>query len=563
MNTSFLSAISAAPVQEQLVPARPAKAGKPVIEAEELAEETPVDESEPTCDTDKADAFAEMLAAMISVATPQVETHVETVQPAAVESVTSTATDIPRDGAGSPLFAAGFTTATPVGSSVSATATSSAVADAGLSVDKVGGETTAVDGTVGQGGAGVEIDEAAVAALASLDAGVVETAPEAASSTLNPEAPAGVVDDSSAPVDATGDDLPIVAARDTTSDSTVAQADHVDTAEPAVAVDRTLKTSSADLQKHQTDASTRDASKPVVAPKTDVTGEQPVAKANEPVVAETPKPEMQPVAPEVAPQNTTAVDEPYENPPEPRADLEESSSEKPLSTPKSSSSAARPVVSSAPKAIEPEATSSLPPVEATADVGVKKDVPRERSEAPVATAEKPAPVAVETVAADSTVGTVSAASTATSTSSVASSHTNGAAASTPAHVSQQVLQALQAYEAELPQNGSRSFEMLLDPPELGRLLVQMSRTSKGVDVRISAENESVRSILETTGAEMQQSLQLSGFDLGQFSGSNSGGTSGNGDEWISAPTLQSFAGGSVQSRSNTTQPGASAVNVMV
>src|SRR5687768_10793714 len=101
MNTSFLSAIFAAPPQEQPVPARPAKSGKPVIEVEESTENAPVNESEPesTGDTDKADAFAEMLAAIISVATPAVETHVETVQPAAVESVTSTATDIPRDGA--------------------------------------------------------------------------------------------------------------------------------------------------------------------------------------------------------------------------------------------------------------------------------------------------------------------------------------------------------------------------------------------------------------------------------------------------------------------------------
>src|SRR5688572_22853676 len=96
MNTSFLSAIPAAPPQEQTVPARPAKSGKPVIEAEESIENAPVNESETesTGDTDKADAFAEMLAAMISVATPAVETHVETVQPAGVETVTSTATDI-------------------------------------------------------------------------------------------------------------------------------------------------------------------------------------------------------------------------------------------------------------------------------------------------------------------------------------------------------------------------------------------------------------------------------------------------------------------------------------
>jgi flagellar hook-length control protein FliK len=573
MNTSFLSAIPAAPAQELLVPARPSKTGQSVSEADALLEESPVEDSESTGDTDKADAFAEMLAAMLSVATPQVETRVDTVQPAAIETVTSTATEVPLDGAGSPLFAASFTTVTAAPSTGSSTTTSIPGAEAGLPLDKVGAETTTPDDTAANAAPSVEIDEAGVTALASLDAQVSETVPQPAGSTLDAERSAGTVaepagiETSPVAAEAADQELPIVAVREATADLKGPQVDDVaGTPEPAAPVDQASESQSASPQQPQEDAVARSTPKPeTIVQNDDVTAEQPVMKANPPKVTEAPKHESHPVAPETAPKNTAVVEEPYENPPEAKGDVDEGSSVKPATPLKSSSATSRTVSNAAPKSTQPESTSSLPKVEAAVDVGVKKDVPRERNAAPIAAAaEKPA-AAPEMEVVDSTVNTANAASAANSASSVATSHPSTAAASAPAHVSQQVLQALAAYEADLPQNGSRSFEMLLDPPELGRLLVQMSRTSKGVDVRISAENDSVRSILETSGAEMQQSLQLSGFDLGQFSGSNSGGTFGNGEEWISAPSLASFGGsGPVPSGSSTSQrPGASAVNVMV
>jgi len=574
MNTSFLSAIPAAPPQEQTVPARPAKSGKPVIEAEESIENAPVNESETesTGDTDKADAFAEMLAAMISVATPAVETHVETVQPAGVETVTSTATDIPRDGAGSPLFAASFMTSTPVTPGATATNSNSAV-DSSLLVENTAGETGQVGASAVKVEAGVEVDEAALAELGALDTEVVDVAPEAASSTFDAEMSTGVVDETATvePAEVADqtpeNELPIVDARETTVDSENVQREVVDTPNPVVAVDHAVKTPSTKTESHRTDADVVTAAKPqVVAPKTEASAEPPVAENNDSAVSEAPQTDAQPVeTPEIATQNFTAVDEPYEDPVDPRADLEESTSIKAAAPRKTASDTSRPVAGPAATPVEPEVVTAVTAIEGTAEVGVQKDVIREQAPAPVEAVDKPAAVIMDSEAILSTGAATGETSAAHAASSVANSHTDGAAASTPSHVSQQVLQALAAYEAELPQGGSRSFEMLLDPPELGRLLVQMSRTSKGVDVRISAENETVRSILETTGAEMQQSLQLSGFDLGQFSGSSSGGAFANGEEWVAAPTLQSFAArGTVQNRSNTTHTtGTAAVNVIV
>jgi flagellar hook-length control protein FliK len=91
-------------------------------------------------------------------------------------------------------------------------------------------------------------------------------------------------------------------------------------------------------------------------------------------------------------------------------------------------------------------------------------------------------------------------------------------------VSNQVIQALLAGERELPQSGQRSFEMLLDPPELGRLFIQMTRGAKGLEVRISAEDDRVGGILQSSAADLQQALQLSNLELGQF-GTHSGNQS--------------------------------------
>jgi flagellar hook-length control protein FliK len=304
----------------------------------------------------------------------------------------------------------------------------------------------------------------------------------------------------------------------------------------------------------------------VTAPQVESPVQQQVPDINEPVASESAQPEAQPVLPtKVAPQDMTVPDQPFEAPVAPKADREEAVSTRPAASRKGTSPTAPAVASAGPSTIEPVATDAAAPIEPIAEAGVRKDVLREQAAEQVAAPDVASAVAtnVESTLATGSMSVESAAGNAPS--GVAHTSPDAAAASTPAHVSQQVQQALAAYEAELPQGGSRSFELLLDPPELGRLLVQMSRTSKGVDVRIAAENETVRSILETTGAEMQQTLQLSGFDLGQFSGSSSGGNLASGEEWIAAPSLRSFAGAAPGSvRSSTTQPaGTSAVNVVV
>jgi len=293
--------------------------------------------------------------------------------------------------------------------------------------------------------------------------------------------------------------------------------------------------------------------------------ETPVAETRETVARESHPIEPQPAAntEAVAHAETVVVDESSNEPQVAPTEPNDNSPAKPAGsrptrppTIQSSSGNAAPV--------QPEPANPVTAVEPASEIGVQKDVSGRRSEAPIERAPKVAALTeAEALLAAGT--TNSDASHTGSVTSVVSSHTDVSAASSPTHVTQQVLQALAAYEAELPQNGSRSFEMLLDPPELGRLLIQMSRTSKGLDVRISAENENVRSILETAGTEMQQNLQLTGFDLGQFSGSNSGGGFANGEEWVAAPPLQSFTSAAPSpARPNTTHTtGNSAVNVVV
>jgi len=95
----------------------------------------------------------------------------------------------------------------------------------------------------------------------------------------------------------------------------------------------------------------------------------------------------------------------------------------------------------------------------------------------------------------------------------------GTSSSTPIaadHVSRQVVQAILTHETDVTTLGQRSFEMMLDPPELGRLMIQMSRGAKGLEVKISAEDDAVGAILKASGADLQQSLQLSSLSLGEF-----------------------------------------------
>jgi hypothetical protein len=88
-----------------------------------------------------------------------------------------------------------------------------------------------------------------------------------------------------------------------------------------------------------------------------------------------------------------------------------------------------------------------------------------------------------------------------------------------APVAHQIAHAIIAEQANLTLEREHSFQMLLEPPELGRLFIQMSRGSRGLEVKISAEDEAVRSILQMSATDLQQSLQLSNLSTGQFGAS--------------------------------------------
>lgn len=581
MNTSFLSAFPAAPKPDGFPQARPTRSGKPALEASDAEDDIAVDESESAGDSDKLDAFAEMLAAMMSVTTPMAETHVETVEPAAVESVTSTSTgtDVPRDGAGSPLFTSTFTEPAMQASEPAVDSSASLTADAGKS-----SAATAQAFTESAPANSIIVDDAAAAELA--DAGVeqIDVSPEQLNSAVERQQPGldsvspgideltTILDDSSEFV------LPVVSVN-----STPATEAPIEIESQAVAdVSANTATSQVDSQPATESSSRQTSPAPTGAP-----GAAAVESESRPVGEEVAVPSEQPVIDSTLQMNEQvlavaepqvssvgiAVDaeQPFEQP-----DVESREREaRAESTPRTSATSPRPLTPTnvaAEPAVESVATGS--PAAGAQDVvtqlggeaagSPQKDLARERPGIDVEALRHAAQVAGE---ADSMVvaGGVNGATGQAPAAGAVVSFTDAATASAPAHVSQQVLQALAAYEAELPAGGARSFELLLDPPELGRLLVQMSRTAKGVDVRIAAENETVRSILETTGQELQQSLQLSGFDLGQFGGSSSNGSFAGGEEFVFAPSMESFAaaGPSAARSITTTFSRTGAVNVIV
>jgi len=568
MNTSFLSMLSGAPPLEQApAPSRPAKAGRAGVETAETGKDTAVQESESTGDSDKATAFAEMLAAMISVATPATETQVDSVQPAAVEQVTSSTTDIPRDGAGSPLFGASFTVSTPQTTTsvaaASATDPAESLSAMGMTSDA---ETTATTSGATLDTAG-SLSEAAASEIAAL--GQAEPNAEPAELSVEAAPDTATLDETTieafAPVE---NDVPVVAVRETSDPVTTSSTDRPDTAQGVATTRQPAQSSPADdtAQRPAADAPVADAA---VANTDAVAAAEAIAEPSGPAVGEAQAVETAPVPQPgnpVADEASAAIEQPHEQPQAQRTERREGSSPK-------SSASSRPTSAPSPRSdvtadsvtLQPETPNAVTAVEPSPEAGVHKDVVRQRGEAPVERLPDAAAAPIDAEALVATGAATSDSSNSSAATSVVTGQADAAVVSTPAHVSQQVLQALAAYEAELPQGGARSFELLLDPPELGRLLVQMSRTSKGVDVRISAENESVRSILETSGTELQQSLQLSGFDLGQFSGSGSGGEFAHGEEWVSAPTLQSFAAQGQTATPAAAPPpsGNSAVNVMV
>lgn len=573
MNTSFLSALPAAPSPNEFPQSRPTREAKPAVDSRSPVEEASTGESRESDDSDKADAFAEMLAAMMGVVTPPPDTVVATDQPMVVETASTAVTDVPRDGAGAPLFSSTFTTSSSADLTGDASTTMAFTAEAAPTTPVLEQIPTSAPAE------GTAIPEAAAAEIADISAKAATAdipEPLHVETSESVEAPETIsVESTSEPTTTDLVDASLVDVRPVDTAEPVAEQPSPEVPVEATSGERSAAVEARDVSQVGSQSTVDEASP--VREAVASTRPQPRAEETAPPV-ESRTVDQAPTVDEVVetPEATVAVGENTVNdltvPEKPLEAARNAERQADLQAPKPAGSrSAAPakaelvsspvdsaVVTSAP--VEPATspgTAGVDPIGKPNAVTRKPAVKESAGEEKAATAVNDVMtmgVAAETSANSPFAKAMFAATTGPHDSS---------SASTPVHVSQQVMQALAAYEAELPADGMRSFEMILDPPELGRLIVQMSKTSKGVDVRIAAENETVRSILETTGQELQQGLQLSGFDLGQFSGSSSG-TFSNGEEFVFAPTLQSFTGtGAAPAAASRPAAAKSAVDVVV
>ncbi len=487
----------------------------------------------------------------------------------------STITDVPRDGAGSPLFTAtAFAPSGPtVGVATSSTRVTSTLDTAPLTTTST---TIAPAATTA-----VALPDSAAAELAALGAATAtagETFETAMATGLSAATQASTTAEPSLDTLTTaisdGADLPIVSASETGATAVADELRSQASTETSV--------SAGPVQRESGNVQTAiPANTTVVAQDSKPASNGATGAANRsaeqaPNSNVAPSESTAPVAEQTAPEQLVVpTDEPVataetaEAPTPARPSQTESSTR-----PARQERATAPVGKPAPRASAPviaaasdDAEIQIVPVPSQTAT-TERDVLRQK---PVVTAGKADQEATGQQAADELVaqiGMISGGTTAANSTSAATATVNAAThepvpVATPTHISQQIQQALASYEAEVQSGTTRSFELVLDPPELGRLMVQMSRNSKGMDVRISAENETVRGILEAHGADLQQSLQLAGFDLGQFSGSAGGDHAGGLQEWIAAPTLKSFATGTQPVTSPSRPANRTAVDVVV
>lgn len=83
----------------------------------------------------------------------------------------------------------------------------------------------------------------------------------------------------------------------------------------------------------------------------------------------------------------------------------------------------------------------------------------------------------------------------------------------PSEVAQQVADKLVERTKDLPQ-GETEYSVTLEPEDLGRITVRMTKTADGaVSVSIAAENSKTLRIIEENGAHIQESLRQNGVQL--------------------------------------------------
>jgi flagellar hook-length control protein FliK len=83
-------------------------------------------------------------------------------------------------------------------------------------------------------------------------------------------------------------------------------------------------------------------------------------------------------------------------------------------------------------------------------------------------------------------------------------------------IERQLTDAIEAHHSEADQNGETRLEVLLNPPDLGRVWIRLARTADGIAAHLSVQNPDVQSALQTHLDAIRQGLVQSGVPLADF-----------------------------------------------
>src|SRR5690606_38123962 len=112
----------------------------------------------------------------------------------------------------------------------------------------------------------------------------------------------------------------------------------------------------------------------------------------------------------------------------------------------------------------------------------------------------------------------------------------------------QVSEAVQTWAAALRDQGSVRFAAWLTPPDLGRVWVELTRTSSGITARLRATDEGVRSVLQSQEPGLRQALVDSGLAIAELdvSGHSAGDSASQQNDQHEPPPERPSPFGSVQ-----------------
>ncbi len=83
-------------------------------------------------------------------------------------------------------------------------------------------------------------------------------------------------------------------------------------------------------------------------------------------------------------------------------------------------------------------------------------------------------------------------------------------------IERQLADAIQAHQTEVDQHGEARLEVLLNPPDLGRVWIRLARTADGIAAHLSVQNLDVQSALQTHLDAIRQGLVQAGVPLTDF-----------------------------------------------